>query len=78
MDTYLLRTTFLFLDLVTFPIHRIIWRSRYTNAATTYEGIVLFFPAIYYHFDQHGHPWNLTGHGCDAGEENEQNSEIGY
>ena len=41
--------------------------DTYTNAATTYSGLTLFFPAIYFHFDQHGAPFNLTGHGCDDG-----------
>ena len=41
--------------------------DTYTNAATRYEGLVLFFPAIYYHFSQQGNPYNLTGHGCDNG-----------
>eukprot|EP01043_Picozoa_sp_COSAG02_P001177 COSAG02_NODE_23_length_52893_cov_58.101868_57_plen_613_part_00 len=41
--------------------------DTYTNAATRYEGLTLFFPAIYFHFSSHGCPFNLTGHGCDNG-----------
>ena len=36
-------------------------------AGAGYFGLTLFFPAVYFHFDQRGAPFNLTGHGCDDG-----------